>query len=395
MDESSKLTEELKDRVLLVLEEELAAQISSLLSRRGYEIIRLSPNQSLYDLAEAPDLIISAPVDGESVLDTATRIRAQSIASHLPLILLYSEQQSLKNVEKDYKQLAFLTLPIDPTALLVKTSMFLRLHKLAQSDARREASLIETNAKLRELTNRYSTELREAQQVQQALLPQQLPNVEGLRFAVYFNPLGAVGGDLYDIWTLADNRIGIFIADVTGHGLPAAFVGAMAKMALAYAHKTDSATMLSEVNQGLCPLLPEGRYLTGAVLLLSPSDYNCSLSIAGHPAPLLIRNNEVDITPLAQRSMPLGFSETAIFQSHEFTLGQGDRVLFYTDGVTELSNMDGKQLGEVGLIELLSKLRNISDSSELIKSLTTELTNFSEGRIVKDDITLLLVERTV
>ncbi len=201
-----------------------------------------------------------------------------------------------------------------------------------------------------------------ADTLQRSLLPSLLPTVPGLQLAAQYRPGGGsalVGGDTYDVVPLPDGRWMVLIADVCGTGAEAAAVTALTRHTAraAVATSGDPADVLAAVHAALVHEQAGGplRFVTAACLVLEPGagTVHGRLSIAGHPRPLLRRTEgweEVGVVGL-----PLGVGDDARLVSVPLTLSPGSSLVLYTDGVTEARDAEGEQLGEEGLVRLLTR----------------------------------------
>ena len=193
-------------------------------------------------------------------------------------------------------------------------------------------------------------ELEAARVIQRSLLPREAPRARGLDVAVQFVPMSAVAGDLYNFIELGPSRIGILVADVCGHGIPAALVASMVK--LAFSAQADSADdpahVLSAMNRALCRQLDHG-FVTAIYAVVDTEDSTIMVANAGHP-PLLIGSSSRGVAEVHEQGLMLGFMPDASYRNVKFGLQDGDRILIYTDGVTEAQNaagefFDGQRVG--------------------------------------------------
>jgi hypothetical protein len=184
-------------------------------------------------------------------------------------------------------------------------------------------------------------ELATARQIQQSLLPREPPRVNGLEVAIQYRPMTAVAGDLYDFVVLAPSRLGILVADVAGHGVPAALVASMVKLAFSTQadRADDPAAVLTAMNRILCRHV-ERTFVTAVYAVLDTERSTLTVANAGHPALLLGRTDGV-IDDSEARGLMLGMMERASYSNDERPLRRGDRVLLYTDGVSEAQNARG------------------------------------------------------
>jgi hypothetical protein len=184
-------------------------------------------------------------------------------------------------------------------------------------------------------------ELETAREIQQSLLPRDVPHIRGLDVAVQFIPMTAVAGDLYDFVDLGPSRIGILVADVSGHGIPAALVASMVKLAFStsveQAH--DPALVLTAINRALCRQL-EQALVTAVYGVIDTELGLITVANAGHPPPLIGRADR-SVVEIHHHGLFMGFMADASYSNMEIKLQEGDLILLYTDGVVEAQNAAG------------------------------------------------------
>ena len=232
-------------------------------------------------------------------------------------------------------------------------------------------------------------ELEDARMIQRGLLPTAIPQLEGLQIAVAWQPANDVGGDCFDTLTFG-GALGVSIADIAGKGLPAALLMSNLQAAVrAFAQESvPPSSICASVNRLLCRNMASGRFATFCYARLDIAKQRLLYSNAGHNPPLLVRTGG-SVVRLTEGGMVLGvFPETG-YQQAECALERGDRLVFYTDGITEARNADGDEFGEERLTE--AALRARSDGAESMKdALLGEVTSFANGRF-EDDATLIVV----
>jgi sigma-B regulation protein RsbU (phosphoserine phosphatase) len=199
-------------------------------------------------------------------------------------------------------------------------------------------------------------ELETARRIQTSILPKSVPCVAGLAIATHYESMSEVAGDLYDFVVTRTGHLGILVADVSGHGVPAALVASMVKIALAVqeGEVADPGSVLSRMNRALCGRF-ELAYVTATFALIDPVARTVTYASAGHPPPLLVRAGPATVESLDERGMVLGFMPDATYQSAVVRdLGAGDRMVLYTDGITEASRPDGEFYGDRRFHEVLA-----------------------------------------
>jgi serine phosphatase RsbU (regulator of sigma subunit) len=241
-------------------------------------------------------------------------------------------------------------------------------------------------------------ELQIANQIQSSILPREVPRLTGLEIVARYVPMSAVAGDFYDFLVVDDRHIGVLVADVTGHGVPAALIASMLKVAFAgqTAHADDPARVLSGLNRVLCGKF-EAHFITAAYVFVDLDKLALRYAGAGHP-PLLIaprtktHARERESREIEENGLMLGLFPDATYSSVEIQLDAGDRILLYTDGILEAMNAAREEFGKSRLKKFLAA--STSSASHFADALLLELRRWSgaDARTRDDDITLLILD---
>lgn len=391
------LSEYAENILILTPDSQQALELSSLLSKRGYlpttalsiEEASVKAKKNLFDL-----MIVDLQ-DCQDIRKYCQSLTSESSLSRLILVFLHPLADAILPELQDFSdgQYQVVGLPLERAELLLKVATRLRLRKLKAEEARGQAPIVEQNALLRDLTTRYKKELKEAQEIQRALLPQTMPDDATCSFSVRYLPLEAVGGDLYDVFSLpyldTSQRYAFLIADVSGHGLPAAFIGAMTKMALAASKMTDPGQTLTEMNTILGNYLPPGRFVTSALLFYDTASHTLQYCSSGHIPGFFFSAATESVTLLKVQGPPLGVSADTTYESTLVSLAPGDKLLLLTDGITETHNLAREVLGIDRCRQEFENGAKKFPIAQCLEELLCFRERFAEGRILKDDITLL------
>jgi phosphoserine phosphatase RsbU/P len=237
-------------------------------------------------------------------------------------------------------------------------------------------------------------ELETARQIQLSILPSEIPKIEGLDIAARYVPMAAVAGDFYDFIVVDEKRIGILVADVSGHGMPAALIASMLKIALSAqgAHAADPAEVLLGLNQALCGKF-QHHYVTAAYLFVDMQKRTLTYAGAGHP-PLLLRDGTSRrVRDVVENGLFLGRFPFATYSSLELPFKDGDRALLYTDGIAETANPAGVEFGADCLKQFLAAEQSTS-ADHFAGQLLEELSRWSargSAEDLDDDITMVAI----
>lgn len=236
-------------------------------------------------------------------------------------------------------------------------------------------------------------ELQRVGLIQRQLLPQFLPAIPGARLAVSYETATRAGGDYYDVLPLNDGRWGIIIADVSGHGAPAAVVMTVVRTLL---HTQDIAHMapdavLSMLNRNLDShfRFEAGMFVTAFYAVYEPAGRRLHYSCAGHNPPMIVDSHCHSAALDGASEIALGIDAGACYQQAEVALREGDTLVLYTDGITEAANLQGEAFGIQRLRSALC--RECCNPGGKIQSVMTALASFVGNTPRFDDQTLLVM----
>lgn len=268
----------------------------------------------------------------------------------------------------------------------------LQTHILETTVAERTRELAAKNASLEEAQAQIKAELEVARALQTAILPARFPSTPACDGAARMIPATTMCGDFYDFIELADGGIGLVIADVSGHGVPAAFFMAVARTSLRdlTAHYTDPGACLAQTNRALCAQNPMDLFVTVFYCVLDPRTGVLRYANGGHNPPYL-RHADGGVEALdGQGGLVLGVMPEAEFPNHTLQLRPGDRLVLYTDGLTEAFNSDDEPYGTERLVAQLSAGGELA-AAPLIERICASVKGFAGDAAQSDDITLTVI----
>lgn len=238
-------------------------------------------------------------------------------------------------------------------------------------------------------------ELKVVADIQRSLLPKTIPTIPGLGLAAYYQTSQWAGGDYYDFFPLPDGRWGILIADVSGHGTPAAVMMAIThSIAHAVPGPPDPpASMLNHVNRQLAThyTADNETFVTAFYGTYDPARRELTYACAGHNPPRLKRCEDGSVISLdSVGNLPLGLFPEQEYEQSTQTLRPGDQIVFYTDGITDATNPTGSMFGMGRLDEALANCH--LDADGLIEAVLEALQDFTDGEPAADDRTLLVAK---
>jgi sigma-B regulation protein RsbU (phosphoserine phosphatase) len=234
-------------------------------------------------------------------------------------------------------------------------------------------------------------ELEVVAKVQYDLLPKRLPEIKGMKLSAYYKTSRYAGGDYYDIIELPDERWGFMVADAEGHSTPAAVRMAMTCALLrgSPGAASDPDEVLKDLNRTLCKVVGMS-FITAIFAVYDGGDNSLRIVKAGHMDPLLYRPSEGETAEIpCEGTYAMGIEHYDEVPVTEIRLQSGDRLLFYTDGLTEQFNPEGEMYGLERLCRQLSK--DYGDSpKEILDTIVDDAERFAEGLPAEDDQALLL-----
>lgn len=239
----------------------------------------------------------------------------------------------------------------------------------------------------------YRAELKVAQNIQESFVPMDFESVNGMGVTVagYMDAARYVGGDFFDFYMIDNDHIGLSIGDVSGKGVPAAlFMGVTKSLLESHSHPgMEPSEIMAKVNINLCRRNGENMFVSSWLGILELSTGKLRYANAGHNPPILVRDGEEATTLETKPGLVLGAREGVRYPALEADLSPGDRILLYTDGVTE-ANADYKGFYGIGrLMDVLNSTKGLEPCDQ-ISAVIDDISGFTEGAEQFDDITMLL-----
>jgi len=375
-----------KRTLLLVDDDAENVQVVHSILKDRYKIRVAMDGVKAMELAKAepiPDLILldvmMPHMDG---YQACSRLKADEKTRDIPVIFLTGKTEVADETRGfEVGAVDYIHKPFSPPIVTARVRTHLMLRDAHETVARQ---LLAING-----------ELEMARQIQLAILPQQTPHLEGLEIAARYIPMSSVAGDFYDFLKLDDKHTGILIADVSGHGLPAALIASMLQTAFAAqaGNASDPAEVLSGLNRALCGKF-QRHYVTAAYLFVDIERASVCYAGAGHPPLLLWRSKTESATEFVQNGLMLGPFADASYSPITLPLEEGDKILLTTDGIIEAKNSSEREFGIERLRQILESNHALS-ANRFVDALLGELSLWSEcalGPGQTDDITLLAID---
>ena len=403
--------------------------IKRMLKDRSYKFIDTYDGKETLDkiVELKPDIILldlrMPKLDGIMVLE---EIKKKHLLKEIPvLVLTVVSDMDLKMKALEMGASDFITKPPNPMELKARIDTYIKLKsitkKLRDYSQKLEKVVDERTKELKTYVNKLESMVEEkvgvikeqneelqhniksAGSVQRSLLPNSFPLGDYIRFKAKHIPCEDVGGDFYDVFRIDENNVGMFIADVSGHGVPSAMVTIFLKEEISYRIKkmdngnkyviVKPSIVLKEINQSfISSNIGEGfYYITMIYAIYNVKERILTCGIAGHHALPIIKRRSGETEVIKAESYPIGWFEKDInYQDLVYKLEAGDIFLLYTDGVFDLLFDSYKN---IDLEKRLKMIEELIKKNNLIKRIDKEIKRYIEknGKL-KDDVSILIME---
>ena len=376
-----------EDRKTLLLVDDAPAniQVANAILKDDYRVRVATSGAKALELVKAkpaPDLILldveMPEMDGYEV---CRRLKTDPETREIPVIFLTGKTEAEDETRGfSVGAVDYIHKPFSPSVVKARVQTHLALRETREQLARQLSAI--------------QHELEMARKIQLSILPREVPRVEGVEIAARYVPMTSVAGDFYDFIPVDEKRFGALVADVSGHGVPAALVASMLKIALAAQspYASDPARVLAGLNQALCGKF-ETHFVTAAYLFVDTEKGTIDYAGAGHPPARALREvgRERPGRP-AERSLPRHVPARQVFRDPGADR-PGDRCAVYTDGVSEARNRAGEEFGTERLQTLLeASLDQPADPfADRVLDTLNAWTSRPPGEGHDDDITLLVI----
>ncbi len=370
------------EKILLVDDNPTNLQVlMQTLDGQGYQLLVAKNGEGAIEIARKsrPSLILlDIMMPGIDGFETCRRLKSDERTRETPVIFLSAMGETADKVKGlELGAVDYVTKPIQTEEVIARVRTHLTIRRLKREVEARYADI--------------ERELRVVANVQRSLLPRELPEIEGLQLAAYYASSRHAGGDYYDVVPLPDNRWGILIADVSGHGTPSAVMMAMTR-AIFHAHpgpQTDPDEVLTYLNAHLIPAL-DFAFVTALYAVYDATARTLRIARAGHPEAIVYRPDRGETVELtADAVYPLGLFPYDGVPTTEHTLHPGDRLLLYTDGIVERFNPDHQDYGIERLRRQLGRCC-VGSPSQTVDAIMADVDRFAGTHPPDDDQTVLL-----
>ena len=341
---------------------------------KALELVKAEPMPAL--------ILLDIEMPGMDGYEVCNQLKADPQTRDIPVIFLTAKSQSEDETRGfEVGAVDYVHKPFSPMVVKARVRTHLTLRATSQQLAQQLLAI--------------NNELEMAQEIQLAILPRETPKMSGLDIAARYLPMSSVAGDFYDFIIVDDQHVGILIADVSGHGLPAALIALMLQVALTAqrTHASEPGRVLAGLNRALCGKF-RNHFVTAAYVFVDMEKNSISYAEAGHP-PLLLRSAKTRTTSeVMQNGLFSGHFPDETYSALQLPVGAGDKAILYTDGILEARNPLEEMFGADRFKQFLDTDHH-RGAERLADSVLDELSRWSghpKGEGQQDDITLLSIE---
>ncbi len=408
---------------ILIVEpqDEILKALKPCLGQEGFQLVPARSKDEALKLAREiePTLVLMAsifspPPAPNASYDICKAFKSNPEIENLPIVFMGNEAPELKNLKQVLACGAndFISLNQPMGDILVRLQFSLRYKRALEHSEALAKELTEVNDQIYRRNLQVEKDLHTARQLQQSLLPNPIEDTSAdvlsgefqlskchylddhTRITGMYVPCDALGGDLYDVMKFKDDAIGITVADVSGHGVPAGFITALFKASFYRTTHTfqSPGDILFNLNNELAKIITTGEYITAIYCRLEDDGRKLLYSGAGHPYPMHYRAKTKDMARLMENGPPLVWFNDMDYPVGETSLEPGDKVLIFTDGISEMKEPNRDIYGEDELEALFLKHAQLASGGHLVEAMLQELSDYTQGHPLEDDMSLILLE---
>jgi sigma-B regulation protein RsbU (phosphoserine phosphatase) len=382
----------MKEKILVINDDDTIRELTQLiLQARGYETFEANSGATGIEQADRnkPDLILldimMPEMDG---YETCQKLKASSLTMDIP-VLFFSSLTSPKDKIKGLELGAvdFISNVADQGEFIARVQTHLNIQSLKRT-------LMDSNAQLSRKQKNLDEDFHAAAMIQRSFLPPTNFNISNFQLASLWLPANLLGGDIFNTIQCSQEKIIFYMIDVSGHDVPSALVTVSVSQYL-HQQNTTSTCLLSPKQMVLAldkeyPIERFNRYFTIFYIVFDIQTGTFSYCCAGHPPAVVLSKNK-DLKLLDRGGTIIGLNRASSFEEGVEVLSPGDKIILYTDGVTEMKNQDNELYGTERLYALLEKIKN-KPVAEIVNWIQISLEAFGKGVVAQDDISIMCFE---
>ncbi len=355
----------------------------------NYELFFSNDGLSALKLVKEEDLdliLLDVMMPGMNGFDVCKEIKSNPRTQNIPIIFLTAKSE-LKSLVKGFEVGGqdYVSKPFNALELQARVETHLKLRQ--------------TMKKLSNTNRQIKLELQIAKEIQKGIIPdnESFPEIKELTIYSYYNPLESIGGDLFDVIKVNDRKYAFVMADVSGHGVPAALVSSMAKgyFLSITNEKMKPSDICKEINNKIMKHSSKimNYFLSAFYIILDIETGEIEYTSAGHHPAILYRSDKDVLESLETQGNLIGAFDEATYETMVNHINVGDRILLYTDGVIETRNKNGEYYNQNILNEFVKNNSKLPPEI-FVNNLIKDIEKFASGMPIDDDIAILYFEYT-
>lgn len=387
-------------RVLIVDDHEDKRMIlSCILERHSFTVFEAEngPRAMAMIQEHKPDVILlDVLMPGMDGFEVCRRLKGNPATADIPVLFVTVLDKDRSRIEGlDLGAEDFITWPVNAKELVARVNARLRAYRpliYLRSVVQEQRRLLEEG---RQRDADAEIELEKARLIQGRFFPDIFPHGRGIAFAGHYRPSRTVGGDLFDALAVGKHEVALMIADISGHGMPAALLTSVSKVLFRTGVEqcAGPGLLLRWLNKEISSYLASGEFLTMFIGIWNAKSHTFVYSGAGHPPPLMIAADGSRVSRLTVGGGVIGILPDGDFPQMSMQLAVGERLVFYTDGILEATNRDQELFGEEKLAELCARGADFPLQT-LVERVFAGVDQFAHGEPQSDDQALLALEVT-
>ena len=354
--------------------------MKNLLRRHGYQVVQLTITENIVaDVIHiAPHLILLNCFEGEGKsLEAYISLKEHVETMSIPTIAQFhgaTEKDKVNFLKHGINDC--ISQPYHEEEFIIKIKNLLKIVKLEKQLMDSKKALEESLSIIEDQKNELENNLNLAAKIQESLIPKFLGNIPNCSFLMHFQPSGKVGGDIFDVFMLDEEHVGLYMIDVMGHGVASSMLavalseflildvdrGTPLKRKIVefpYYEIVSPKEVIGHLNERF-PFSKYNHYFTIFYMVLNVKSGELKYVRGGHPAPILIKNSG-EIVELDGYGTPIGFEFNEEYEEKTVCLDSGDTMVIYTDGLTEIVDEEGKKLDYDRLLDYFHKEMNFEN----------------------------------
>ena len=375
--------------------------LAAILKKEGYALLEARDGEEAVELAfrEMPDLILlDIMMPKKDGYEVCAELKGDNRMANVPIIFLSAKTQAEDKIKGlDLGGADYVTKPFDRGEVLARVKTQLKIAGLTKEVIKANEALVKKQEALDE-------DLKAAAGIQRSLLPKEPPDAGIVDVAWRFMPCDRIGGDIFNMIRLDETHWGIYMLDVSGHGVPSALVAVSASQILRpqqglvlkksikpppFYEVVSPAEVLNLLDQEY-PIERFNKFFTISYIVLDTEDKSIRYSNAAHPPPILL-HGDGEMELLDKGGTIIGMGGLLPFEEGKKQARAGDKLFIYTDGIVEYQDKDGGFYGDERFHRELQRLRKMS-ISDLVDGIIDSIMDFGDDNPPRDDVTLLGIE---